>query len=642
MLITSEGEFKHSFTTKDRWKDLDIYKDLLIVTYYAKNKVSVYKLSKYSDDRTEYLTTEFLNDLVFEIPLLEFNTKGTNIALTFSGNNTMQLFEIISAYSIDFIREIPLFKYKRNMNFLINSDTNDITYARYEEFLYIVLLNFENEKDKKLFWFNLNDTNYDTLYSVISLDPYYYDSNNKIFIESGKFISTIYIYLFYGGKQYQYIKFEPQNRIQITNNEVTELCLPKDSKSMDYYPKINITMLLYPYYNDYTPAQNKSIEIVLMCMNYGLKIESRASSNLVSYQNKEGKATISLLDYFDGFNCNFQVSTENVNSNIYSLSQDISYNYLLESVSSTQNVIFTVEYTNFILVFFSQLGKLQVYSLQDSAENIKKIDKEYDYNELFYNWSIDFIHYSYIEWSEDSFFILSWKNYIGKITETYLYKVFHIDNISEDSIDLTMVFQAYSSYKIKRAALSEYKNQELRQYSLVMISEKDTQSDNSLIFINFVWDTSFDWNIIKIKSANGNTYNYDSFIVNSLIFYIETEFIIVAINNFGLVVISWITQDVILQIPIYDSYFDIPPRNMDIYTLIPLGTFGVRVLLNNEGGFSFFWNHVDENKLEIFWDFYVLDRYENINREVATNLFVPLKAGYAQVIKIPISYDNLI
>lgn len=183
----------------------------------------MYKLSKFITDSTYYLTTEFLNDFVFELPLLEFNTKGSDTALTFSGENTIQLFNIESAYSIVFMREVPLFKYKRNMKFLINNSTKDVTYSRFEEFLYLVLYNVEDYKDKKLFCFNLKDTNHDLLYSVIDLDPYYYKLDNKIFIENARFVSTIFIYLFYGGKHYQYIKFEPDNRLQITNPDFTEL-----------------------------------------------------------------------------------------------------------------------------------------------------------------------------------------------------------------------------------------------------------------------------------------------------------------------------------------------------------------------------------------------------------------------------------
>ena len=640
MLISSEGEFKHSFKTESKWKDIDIYNDLIFVTYYMSNIVSVYKLSKYSTDKTYYLSTEFLNDFIFNIPLLEFNTKGSRTALTFSRDSTMQLFEIESAYSIVFKREIPLFKYKQNMRFLINRDTNDITYSRLEQFLYVVLYNINNDKDKKLFWFNLKDTNHDMLYSVIDLDPYYYKLDNKIFIENGKFVSTIYIYMFYGGKHYQYIKFEPDNRLQITNSDFKELWVPKNEENMHNYSPINVTMVLYPVYTDYTPTQNRSTNIVLMWMNYGLKIESKSQSNTLLYQNKEVTAKISLLDYFDGFNSNFSVTTENIDQSTYVIEEDKSYDYLLEAVNSTQKVIFIMEYSYYILVFFNQTSKLQVYKVKDGVESIEKIDKEYDYNELFKNWTIDFIDYSYLDWIDESFFILSWKIYSGKINQSFLYKVFHIDKITENSINLTMIFQTYYSYKITMASISAYVNNNTDQYSLVMLAERQTEYDTFIIFENFIWNKAFKWKVLGIYKQNGFDYMLDNFIVNSFTFLRNTSYIIASVDNYGLALIDCIPRKLVQLIPIDDKYFQVPPKKMNIYNIIPLDFYGVRVLLQDEGGFSFFWITYHTLGPVILESFTVSERFENINKELPTKLLSEFKGGYAQVIKHPNNEDN--
>ena len=639
-MISSEGEFKLLFKAKEKCKDLDIYNDLLFVTYYSSNTVSIYKLSKYVIGDTYYLSTEFLNDLIFKIPLLEFHTKGSNLALIFSGINTIQLYEIESAYLAKFMREVPLFKYKKNMNFLINKDTKDVTYSRFNEFLYVILYNIEDEKDKKLFCFNLKDSNHDILYSVIDLDPFYYGLNNKIFIENGKFVSTIYIYLFYGGKHYQYIKFEPDNRLQITNPDFDELCLPKDVNNFKSYKPINITMEMYPIYTDYTPTQNTSTDIVLMCMNYGLKIESRTNSNTLLYQNKEEVAAISLLDYFDGFNSNFSVSTKGIDSSVYSIDIDNTYNFLLESVNSTQKVIFTMEYNEYVLVFFNETGKLQVYLINDDNGNLEKLDKEYNYNDLVGGCSVDLIRYSYIEWTDDSFFIFSWKYDTDKVSQSFLYKVYHIDKISKEKIDLTLMFQTYYTNRVVSAALSKFIYQGKEQYALVMTAERESPVDTFIIYINFIWDDKFKCKVDGINKFSSFNYDFDSFIVNSFIFYEDTQLIIVSVDNFGLVVIDWVSHYPIQIIPIDDKYFQVPPTKMLIYGLVPLDMFGIRVLLKDEGGFSFFWNDVYEGENEIFRNFEVRDRFENINSEVPTSLLSEFKGGYAQVIKYPKSDDN--
>lgn len=123
------------------------------------------------------------------------------------------------------------------------------------------------------------------------------------------------------------------------------------------------------------------------------------------YNSKEAK--VSLLDYFDGFDSKFSVTTPHISENMYSIDENESYSYLLEAVNSTQKVIFTMEYDDFILILFNQTSKLQVYKVKDGVGSVEKVDKEYDYNVLFKNCSIDFIEYTYIEWTDDSFFILS-------------------------------------------------------------------------------------------------------------------------------------------------------------------------------------------------------------------------------------------
>ena len=76
----------------------------------------------------------------------------------------------------------------------------------------------------------------------------------------------------------------------------------------------------------------------------------------------------------------------------------------------------------------------------------------------------------------------------------------------------------------------------------------------------------------------------------------DSTYIMAAIKGFGIAIIDLFTFEVI-ELITFDQYFIIPPKDFDIYKLVPLGTKGARVLLNGEGSFSIHWNrtkHINE------------------------------------------------
>lgn len=146
--------------------------------------------------------------------------------------------------------------------------------------------------------------------------------------------------------------------------------------------------------------------------------------------------------------------------------------------------------------------------------------------------------------------------------------------------------------------------------------------------------------MLGIYKRNGADYMFDNFIVNSFIMYEKTSYIIASVNNFGLVVIDCISQEMKQMIPINNTYFHVPPKSMTISTIIAIDTIGVRVLLEDEGGFSFFWTKDETDGPDVFRNFTVSDRFENINNEIPTKLLSEFKGGYAQVIKHPNNEDK--
>lgn len=220
-------------------------------------------------------------------------------------------------------------------------------------------------------------------------------------------MSTIFIYLFYGGKTYQLIKFEPENLLKQLDNEAGQLFLPVDFHSLRTYEPRSVSMTLYPHYEGVDSTQNTSVTLNVYCRNQGLMIESMVETDKLSFHNKEGLAKISLSDYYNGFNNSYVVDHYNPYTGkvvTYSLEQDKAIYYLLEKVTKDQKVIFSMEFGYYVLVFFQNDGLLQLYDIE---EGIRKVEKDFDYNEKFGNCSIEYIRYSFIDTTSESFIIVN-------------------------------------------------------------------------------------------------------------------------------------------------------------------------------------------------------------------------------------------
>lgn len=258
--ISRDGTLLKEIQLDKKVNNLDVFRDLFFVTQADDREIPVYKVTRIVEHEvTKSISIDFLSTFTFEDEIIEFDTQDSERAVIFTGENEIQVWQIVSPYQKEFVRKLPFFKYADHMVFYINEDDLKVTYARIDRFLYVVMVNKEDRKEKKLFCFNMLKTSHDTLYSVIPLDDKLTDLSNRIFIESNQFESTIYIYLFYGGRIYQLIKFEPENILKKTEKNDLELFLPSNYNELKRYPSGEVTMMLYPRYEDYTPTQNTSI-----------------------------------------------------------------------------------------------------------------------------------------------------------------------------------------------------------------------------------------------------------------------------------------------------------------------------------------------------------------------------------------------
>jgi hypothetical protein len=151
--VSRDGHLEATKFIKNKVKDLDVYNDLLFVTHFDTNYVPVYKISSYFDKwyQREYIQVDFLNNYEFSTEIKEFNTKDTCQAVIFQNDNLIEIWEIGSPYKIEFVRALPFFMYKNDYKFYFNTRLEQIIYARFERFLYVIMINPEEIGDKKLF-----------------------------------------------------------------------------------------------------------------------------------------------------------------------------------------------------------------------------------------------------------------------------------------------------------------------------------------------------------------------------------------------------------------------------------------------------------------------------------------------------------
>lgn len=152
LFVSKDGITKNKLVLKAKVKNLDVYNSLFFIAHEKTNKIPVYKVTLFTDSSSELnINVDFLNDLVFGENILEFDTTDSMRAIIFSGKNTIEMWNIRSAYLKEYARRLPFFKYVDNFEFYVNEVENRIVFARFDKYLFVVMINREDPTDKKLF-----------------------------------------------------------------------------------------------------------------------------------------------------------------------------------------------------------------------------------------------------------------------------------------------------------------------------------------------------------------------------------------------------------------------------------------------------------------------------------------------------------
>lgn len=71
----------------------------------------------------------------------------------------------------------------------------------------------------------------------------------------------------------------------------------------------------------------------------------------------------------------------------------------------------------------------------------------------------------------------------------------------------------------------------------------------------------------------------------------DEPYLVVSVDNFGMIVFDTITKRMVEEVSFRNLVPNLPPT-FSINRFVPIGRTGIRVLLENSGGFSFLWRSI--------------------------------------------------
>ena len=98
--------------------------------------------------------------------------------------------------------------------FLTNNDENDVVYIKKNNFLYVVMSNLTDSKERSLFIFDLITVSHNSLKSIIELDKNNFSQQVYLLINSADVLSTIYVFVYNEQNYFRLIKFKPENLLR--------------------------------------------------------------------------------------------------------------------------------------------------------------------------------------------------------------------------------------------------------------------------------------------------------------------------------------------------------------------------------------------------------------------------------------------
>jgi hypothetical protein len=335
------------FTTSQRVYDIDSCEGAyMYITYYDSNLISSYttKIQENMETGVVSIGIDHSIDFKFDEKYLAFDIDHSKLMIIFSGKNTIDVYEPHTSFFIYFIRRLPLYKYRSFMKFMVNKDETAPVFQRLDNCLYVIMVNEEDPSDKSIFIYDLSNSAHNSLKNIIHLDPNYSQFDNYLSVQKEVGFDSIFIYLFYEGRVYQFITYETEsslvNKFSLNNTFIENM---KEGQ----FDGIEIDFEIYPVKTNDYQHQNQSLPAVVKLSNQGLIVKDRVKNSRIISNNENSFTKLALLDYFEGFNTSYSLKgydEEDADRNSefsFELSSDNMQEYLLESINSNQRVKYT-------------------------------------------------------------------------------------------------------------------------------------------------------------------------------------------------------------------------------------------------------------------------------------------------------------
>ena len=127
--------------------------------------------------------------------------------------------------------------------------------------------------------------------------------------------------------------------------------------------------------------------------------------------------------------------------------------------------------------------------------------------------------------------------------------------------------------------------------------------------------------------------NLDQFIVNSFMIISNEPLFVVSVDNFGLLVIDIVSKSIVDKLS-FTGMIENFPNEFTIMNIFPIEKNGIRILIEDYGGFSLFWKRIAKigDQDHVFVGLKVLEYQISLTKGAKYDLLDYSNEGYSRII----------
>lgn len=350
ILIASTQRNNRNFVIETSQRVNDVHPccdNHIYFSFYNSSTISAYRKFRYYSVATNshYISIEYADSFRFPNNYLAFDIDDKGVALVFSLQNTIEVYQTRTIYFLDFVRRLPMYTFKDNWRFVTNARSPQPVFRRLNECLYIVMANILDPLDRRIFIYKLDRPSHDSLNKIIQLDKEYGHLDTFLFTEKLNSYRSVFVYVFYDANIYQFITYEPDSALIHYSNKNSEILQLKEW--VDPHRDELVMLKVFPLKTMEAQTMNETIDVWIHCTNQGLMINQRGRREPLSFTNEHDRVRIAMLDQFTGYNMSYSLKVTDVHGDkqfSYSLSHDTVEEYLIEAVNGMVHVAYAFDY----------------------------------------------------------------------------------------------------------------------------------------------------------------------------------------------------------------------------------------------------------------------------------------------------------